>query len=35
MAFIEQETVVHFHHFIDLKINFYTNPYNLVSSRLP
>ena len=25
---------VHFNHFIDLKINFHTNPYNLASSRL-
>ena len=23
---------VHFNHFIDLKINFHTNPYNLASS---
>ena len=25
---------VHFNHFIDLKINFHTDPYNLASSRL-
>ena len=26
--------VVHFNRFIDLKINFHTNPYNLASSML-
>ena len=25
---------VHFNHFIDVKISFHTNPYNLASSRL-
>ena len=25
---------VHFNHFVDLKLNFHTNPYNLASSRL-
>ena len=24
----------HFNHFIDLKIDFHTNPYNMASSRL-